>query len=67
MSTEQDVRDAAVMLHAAIAAAEKDGYRVTWPANAAALPLIAISETGAVRTADPVAPPPTELSADEPD
>jgi hypothetical protein len=66
MSTEQDVRDAAVMLHAAIAAAEKDGYRVTWPANAAALPSIAISETGKVK-ADPVAPAAAEPIADDPD
>lgn len=50
---EQDVRAAAARLCEAIGAAEKAGYRVQWPASAAGLMAIAISETGRV-----VQPPP---------
>ncbi len=58
---ETAVREAATQLHAAIVAAEADGYRITWPATAAGLPAIAISETGrvvpaAVPAVDPAPP-----------
>lgn len=43
---DQVVRDTAVMLADAIAAAVAEGYRVDWPSNAAGLPSIAVSATG---------------------
>jgi hypothetical protein len=48
-NNEQAVRDAAVVLSAAITEAVAAGYRVAWPNNAAGLDTIAISETGAVK------------------
>lgn len=50
-SSEHAVREAAAKLHKAIAAAESEGYRVTWPSNAAGLVGIAISETAKVKPA----------------
>jgi hypothetical protein len=49
---EQAVRDAAAALKTAIADATLAGYRIEWPSNAAALDLIAISETSAVQAAE---------------
>lgn len=54
---EQDVRAAAARLCEAIGAAEKAGYRVQWPASAAGLMAIAISETGRVVPPPPQPPP----------
>lgn len=56
----QNVRAAAAALQEAIEAAVAAGYRVDWPAQAADLSRIAISETGRVQAA--VAPVPTPTS-----
>jgi hypothetical protein len=48
MKMEQDVRDAAEALRTAILDAQAAGYKVNWPANAAGLETIEISETAAV-------------------
>jgi len=47
-STENAVREAAAALYDAIVAAQDEGYRVEWPANAAGLQSIAVSETAKV-------------------
>lgn len=49
MSKEKAVRDAARALKTAIAEAEAEGFRVDWPARAADLDAIGISETGKVK------------------
>lgn len=56
MAIEHAVRDAAAKLQDAIAAARAEGYRIDWPANAAGLSSIAISETAKVAAAAPAAP-----------
>lgn len=53
---EKEVRAAAARLCEAIAAAEKAGYRVQWPASAAGLAAIAISETARVVPQPPPIP-----------
>jgi hypothetical protein len=52
-SNEQAVRDAAAAFKMAIVEATAAGYRVDWSGNLAGLDTIAISETGAVKRAEP--------------
>lgn len=57
MTAAHEVRRAAAALKAAIEAAVAAGYRVAWPASAAELDRIAVSETGRVVAAtDPRSP-----------
>lgn len=51
MTTDHAVRAAARALFDAIRAAEADGYRVAWPAAAAGLAAIGVSETARVAPA----------------
>jgi len=53
MTKDMVVRAAAKQLGAAIAEAEGAGYRVTWPASAAGLAAIGVSETGRVAQPEP--------------
>ncbi len=49
VSEDTAVREAAVKLHEAIAAATKAGYRVAWPTIVGDLPAIAVSATAKVK------------------
>lgn len=66
MTKDMAVREAAKRLGAAIADAEGAGYRVTWPASAAGLAAIAVSETGRVVQPAPELRQLAELPAAEP-
>lgn len=49
--TEHNVRESAASLLRAITEAEAGGFRIAWPASAAGLSSIGISETGKVQAA----------------
>lgn len=66
MTKDMAVREAAKQLGAAIAAAEGAGYRVTWPASAAGLAAIGVSETGRVAQPEPELRQLAELPAEDP-